>query len=81
MKSNKRPNAADSSGNNAGSADEQGQVRSYAEVTRSRDAVRSYSADGMYRPRRLVFAYKSMTIEEDLIETEAYRLLPSGGEV
>lgn len=46
MKSNKSPNSADSGGNKAGSAAERGQVRLCAEVERSRDAVRSYSADG-----------------------------------
>ena len=46
MKSNESSNAADRDGNNARYADEQEQVRSYAEVERSRDTVRSYSADG-----------------------------------
>lgn len=46
MKRDKNSNAAGSGGNNAWSADVQGEVRSYAEVMRSRDAVRSYSTDG-----------------------------------
>ncbi|WP_049939262.1 hypothetical protein [Natrialba magadii] len=46
MKSNESPNAAARGGNNVEYADGQEQVRSYAEVKRSRDTVRSYSAGG-----------------------------------